>query len=147
MAQISTIALNPTRDIPKSDFDKQGKSITTRFSPTELTANVTSGDNLLIATLPKYARIIEAGVRFLGTSGLSLSFVTLQSNENSTVTLLTNPLSSTTAGSVPMRVAPPSVDLTYVKTLELLVGGNSIDNTATGIIECYVHYDQFKEAG
>lgn len=147
MAQITTVALDPTRDIPKTTTRRQARSLTTRFSPTELAANVTSGDNILLATLPKDCRVIEAGVRMLGTSGLSLSFVTLQHNENSTIVLLCNPLSATTAGSIGMRTAPPSNTTTYVKTLELLVGGNSIDSTATGIIECFVHYDFYKEAG
>lgn len=146
MAQITTVAL-PQYTIPKTKPSRQARSITTRFSPTELAANVTSGDTILLATLSKDARVIASGVRMVGVSGLSLAFVNLQVNENSTIFTLTNPLSATTAGNVGQNSAPPTCVTTYTKALELLVGGNSIDSTATGIIEVSVHYDYYAEAG
>lgn len=146
MAQITTVLL-PPYTIPKAITSEQHRSITSRFSPTEFAANITTGDRLAIATLPKDAEIIAAGVRFLGVSGNSLAFVTLQSNENSTMSLLTNPLSATMAGSIGMISAPPSVDTSYVKTLELLVGGADLDSTATGIIVVTCQYRFYQEAG
>jgi len=146
MAQITTVLL-PPYTIPKTKPSQQSRNITMQFSPTELAAAVTSGDTIAIVTLPKDAQVYEGGVRFLGVSGLSLSYVTLQVNENSTVSQLTNPLSAAAAGSAGMITAPPAVDDRYVKTVELLVGGGSIDNTATGICVVSVNYNFYNEAG
>lgn len=146
MAQISTVAI-PAYTIPKTLTSRQGRSITMDFSPTQLTANVTSGDNILIATLRKDARILDVGVRLVGIAGTAGAFVTLRTTENSVSSNLTAGLNVTTSGSISMGFASPIVDNRYVKTLELLVGGGSIDSTATGLVEVTVHYDFFKMSG
>lgn len=146
MAQISTVAL-PNYTIPKTVQQRQSRTVTFDFSPTQLAANVTQGDNILCMTLRKDARINDCGVRVVGVAGLTGAFVTLRSTENSVSSLLTNPVSVTQSGSCGQVVAQPIVNTAYVKTIELLVGGNSVDCTATGIIEVTIGYDFYKLAG
>lgn len=145
MAQISTVAL-PAYTIPKPVVHGAPRTITTRFSPTELSANVTSGDNILLATLGKLDQVVGGSVRIIGIAGASLCFVQARITENSVSYNITNPVSATVSGSIGF-IAPAPVDSRYVKTWELVVGGGSIDSTATGIVECTIHLDNYQEAG
>lgn len=146
MAQISTVAL-PQYTIPKTKTSRQARSIVMDFSPTMFTADVTVGDNILIATLPKDARIISAGIRLTGIAGAVNGFCQLRSTENSVSTAITDPLSTTYSGSILQSVASPAITPTFVKTVELLIGGGSIDRTTTGIIEITIHHDFLRLAG
>ena len=146
MAQISTVAVS-RKNIPKGEVQNQARGISRSFTPTSFSANVTSGDNILICNLDKDARIIGASVSISGAVGLAGGFCQLRVTENSVSTPLTEPLSTTYAGTVGMTAATPSVDRRYTKTVELLVGGNSIDSTATGTIEVTIHHDFYKAAG
>lgn len=146
MAQITTVALRQNT-ILKPGLSSPAYTITTRFSPTELAANVTSGDTILLATLPKDTRILDAGVRVLDAVGLANGFITARIQENSVNYTITNPVSTTYSGSAAIVSAPPPVDGRYVKSWELVIGGNSIDSTATGIIECTVHVNRYGESG
>lgn len=148
MATISTVKM-PYYVIPKPEQTRREQTITTRFSPTELSADVTAGDVIALADISKTAQIITAGVRVLGVVGEANCFIQAQISENSTVYVLTNPLlvSATDAGSMVMASAPPPVSTRYVKTWGLKVGGGNFDNAATSIVECTIRIDDYAEAG
>jgi len=66
MAQITTAALQP-RDTKV--FVGGITPINHSFSPTVISATVTNGDRILIATLPANSKIIGGSMRLTGTSG------------------------------------------------------------------------------
>lgn len=146
MAQITSAAI-PQYTIPKTKTSRQARSIVFDFTPTSFSANVTNGDNILLVTLPKDARIISAGVRVAGAVGTANAYVQLQATENSVTTPLTEPMGVSYANAAIQIVASPFVDPTKVKTLELLVGGGSIDRTVTNAIEITLHHDFLRLAG
>lgn len=145
MATISTVKM-AYYTIPKAGIAGE-KTITARFSPTELSADVTAGDVIALADLPKTAQILAAGVRVIGAVGEANGFVQAQIIENSTAYTLTNPLATSYSGSAAMVSAPPPVSTSYVKTWGLLVGGGNFDNAATGILEATIRIDDYAEAG
>lgn len=146
MANITTVELQ-YYTIPKPNLTRREQTITTRFSPTELSADVTNNDVIVLATLGKHAQVITAGVRVIGAIGEANSFVQAQIIENSTAYTLTNPLAATYSGSAVMVSAPPPVDSAYAKTWGIKVGGAAIDNAATGICEATIRIDDYVEAG
>lgn len=146
MATISTVKM-PYYTVPKPEQKREELTITTRFSPTELAADVTAGDFIALVDLPKSAQIITCGVRVIGVVGEANNFLQAQILENSTAYLLTNPLSGQLSGAIGMVAAPPPVDARYVKTFGIIVGGGNFDNAATGILEATVRIDSYREAG
>lgn len=146
MAQITTVKL-ASNTFPKKELSQPFPTITTRFSPTELSADVSSGDAIVLADLPKRARVIGAGVRVIGAVGEANCFLQAQINENSTTYKITDPLSATYSGSAAMVSAPPPVNDDYIKSWELLIAGGNFDNSATGILEATIRYEEYVEAG
>lgn len=147
MAQITTVKL-PSYNTPKLERVVGARqTITTRFSPTELSASVTSGDSIVLATIPKYARVTGAGLRVVGSVSAAEGWMQGRILENSTAYVITNPVGGTSSNSGSMVAAPPPVDKSYAKDWEIFVAGNSVLNTATGIIEATLVMDYYAEAG
>lgn len=146
MAQLTTKKL-AYYDVPTSIKGKGFNTITWVLDPTRLSADVTSGDNILIATIDKNARVVGASIRTTDTDAMdSPGFLQLQITENGVSTAITPPVTSIAANSVAQAQAPPAVDTRYTKTLELVVGGAAINQGCTTgaliIVNCT--YDYYK---
>lgn len=145
MATITTLRVARSNQ-PHPDINRPARSFRMKFSPTELATDVSSGDYVALGELPKDANVITASLRLTGVASENGGWLQLALNENSTISNLTQPMSSTYSGQGAF-IASPATVTTYVKTLQLYVGGGNLDTAATGIVEVNCFYDVYKDAG
>ena len=144
MAQITT-AMLLARDVKQ--YTNSITNIFNTFSPTVISATVTNGDRVLIATLPANAKIVGASIQLLGTSAVT-GIVHLQTTEPTGNTIALTPTSGAPAApsvALATMMTQPHVgrvtgtlSVTGTRDLELVVasGSLSVTNGLIWSVEC-----------
>ena len=147
MAQITTIA-TAAADVKVNSGPGAISHFCKAFSPTTLSATVTNGDAVVVATLPANSKIIGGAWRVIGTSAVT-GIVHLQTTEPTGNTIPLTPTSGApaspsvalvTAMTLPHHgVSTGVLTATSTRTLDIAVasGTLSVTNGLIYVVDCY----------
>ena len=136
MAQITTVAL-ATRDTKNyvGSFTRVAHS----FYATQLSANVTNGDRILIMTLPANSAIVGGSLRVTGTTGVT-AIAHLQTLEPTSNNIALSPTSGAAAApsialnTLLTQAHSPITSVTGTRDVEYNIATGSFSSTVASII-------------